>query len=199
MEKSADNTNSIASMAYDAAAAYARLRASIGLFITFIIFCITLSIGYGLYKKEELYENNLTKGIVQNSICGREIQNRYDCSINLLYNIDNNEYAQNYRTSSTKNYSPGELIDLRYNKNNKNDITTDTSNSRWSGIMIMIFGLFLLIIISLYTYSVFTWKIVAVADTASNLAGNFASSIGFNNGMRRNNTGFFPRMNIKFN
>jgi hypothetical protein len=172
-------------MAIDGVAAYAKFNALIGVFITFIIFCCTSYIGYYyFYNKEDIYDNNFTKGTVKDSTCTKYRNNTknsndisWDCSMNLLYNINNNEYVQNYHTNSSTYYSPGSNIDLRYNKYNNNDITTDTYSNHFKGSVIMFIGFFLLLLSLIYTYSVFTWKIVAVTSGASTLAGNFASSI----------------------
>jgi len=181
---SMDNSSDIGTMLYDGAAEISRWRALIGVIITFIIFCFTSGMAYYIYNNEDVYENNFIKGKVKDSTCIRDIHNNtWDCNMKFLYNINNNEYTQNHRTNNSTYYSPGALIDLRYNKHDPNDITTDTLSKGFKAGMLMFFGLFVLMLALLHYYSVTTWKILAVADTAGSIASSITSSIScvFNN------------------
>jgi hypothetical protein len=186
MSESSDNTNSLSSMFMKGAVGYARFRAVGSVIVTFLIFCILSSIGYYIYNIEDAYGNNFTKGKVNQGTCTKYDKNAFwDCSMNLSYNIDNNKYDKDYKTTSFTYYGPGSLIDLRYNKHDKTDITTDTFNNRLKGSIFIFVGFILLMFSLGYLYSVFAWDIVAVSDSAGNIAGNIASSIsrGINSGI----------------
>lgn len=194
-----DNTNSLTSMGIDGLAGYAKFKAVISVFITFFIFCITSRLGYYIYKKEDIYENNLTKGRVQDSTCTKysSNNNNWDCSMNLLYNINNNDYVKNnYHINSSTYYAPNTQIDLRYNKYDNRDITTDTFTNHFKGGLVIFIGFFIFMMSLIYLYTVFTWKIVAVASGAGDLAGSIASSIsrGINPGY---NSGYNNDFNIR--
>jgi hypothetical protein len=125
-------------------------------FITSTIFCILSYISYYIiYIKEDVYDNNFTKGIVKNSRCIRDIDNKYNCSMTLSYNINNNEYDTYHLTNSYTYYSPGSLIDLRYNKYDYKNITTDTYSNSFKGGIVMFFGFFMLIISLTFLYHMF--------------------------------------------
>ena len=176
-----------AETAYNGIASLGRAKAYIGFFIAFLIFCLTSYFGYYLYNSEDIYGKNFIKGKVKDSLC-KKIQNykNYDCSLNIQYNIDTKEYESNnyLLPNSTKYYSQGNEIDLRYNTKDKNDITNDTWPNSSKGIGIMIFGLIILIFASIQLYIMITFEIAAVAsgtaDITSTIVSSISSGFGFN-------------------
>jgi Protein of unknown function (DUF3592) len=181
-----NSETSFTSIAIDGAATYAKFRAVWGIIITFFIFCLTTYFGYSIYSTEDIYGSNVINGKVKDSTCTRNYkydentynnnyrydkntQDAYDCSFNVLYNIDNNEYLKNQHTNNSMYYNPGSSVSLRYNKNDKTDVTMDTFTNSFKGKLIMFIGLFLLIGSLIYLYVIFNYKSIAVADTAINL------------------------------
>ena len=123
----------------------------VGVFFGIICLCISIY----LFRTEDAYGNNKIKGTVKNSLCNKHYtrKNRiyWDCSFNIMYNIDNNEYLKSSNDldnldNSKKKYTDGDLIDLRYNPNNKNDITTIPWTYKKIAMVLMIISFFLIVI-----------------------------------------------------
>jgi hypothetical protein len=159
-----NNTNNANNTNNTTAVSNARSEALNKFFITLIIFCILSYLAYYIYKTEDIYGNNFIKGRIINSTCIKDYNNRYDCNIDLLYNIDNNEYVGKNHTNSNTYYIPGSIIDLRYNKYDKKDITTNTDTNSFKAGIIMFFGLLLLLLSLKYLYNVFTSNTVPVTN-----------------------------------
>jgi hypothetical protein len=164
--------NNLASMAIDGSAAFAKGRAFFGMIVGIIIGFGIFVLGIYVYSSEDKYGNNQIKGSVKDSLCKEDYtkknKNSWDCSLNIQYNIDNTEYVKkDYAIqNSMKYYNPGNSIDLRYNTNNKNDITTDTWTNKTKAIIIIIISLFLIIGPVIWYYLVSKYKFLAVTDTA---------------------------------
>jgi len=116
----------------------------------FSIICFGFSIY--LFKKEDEYGNNKIKGTVINSLCTqyktKKNRNNWDCSLNIQYNIDNNQYLKNNYDleNSTKKYNNGDSIDLRYKTDDKNVITHQTYSNKTLAIILMVISFFLIVI-----------------------------------------------------
>jgi nitrate reductase gamma subunit len=131
--------------------------------IVFIIVSIVfIYVGYTIFNTEDVFGNNVISAYVLDSNCiykskksGRNYKYWYDCDLILKYNIDNQEYTKNIK-SSDRYYYNGEKINIRYNKNNKNEITLSTYTNRFSGMIFMFIGFVLFIIL---TYVLFFGKI----------------------------------------
>jgi hypothetical protein len=86
---------------------------------SFIFLCITLYLDYTAYKTKNKY--NSIVGEINSSTCKGNGQ-KYDCSLNILYKIENKEYQNELLTIYTNKYKPDDSINIRYNKKNKNKI-----------------------------------------------------------------------------
>ena len=165
-------TTEILNTATSVAAKYAQFEAGIFLFIAIIIFCATTYFSYKIYKTTDIYGNNKVTGIVKDSQCTSYYATRkskvksYDCSFNILYNIDNKDYIKKMNTNENTNYTNNKVINLRYNPNDKNDITTFTVNNSNLSKIIFTIGIFILI-------AAIIWFIVLMKNP------NFAAGVGF--------------------
>jgi preprotein translocase subunit SecG len=193
--KSSNNTNSFTSLVFDGTAGYGKLMAVITFIFVLLLFLVAIYlVNRFLYKKEDVYDKNFTKGTVKDSTCTKYTNSdnnmKWDCSMNLLYNINNNDYVKNYHISSSTYYTPDTKIDLRYNKYDNKDITTDTYSNTFKGNIIIFIVSIILLASIIQLYSVFKWKVVAAATGAGSLAGSFASKVsgGVNNGNSVNYT-----------
>jgi hypothetical protein len=116
----------------------------LGIFVGIIFLCIAIY----LFISTDVYDNH-TKGTVQNSLCKKMFskKDKWDCSFNILYNIDNTEYLKNnVNTNSRIRYIDGNSIDLRYNPNNKNEITTTTWTNKTLAYLFLILSLLSIIV-----------------------------------------------------
>jgi len=187
---------SFGQMALDGTAGYGQLITTVGFcFILFIFLLTVYLVNKYLYNKEDVYDNNYTQATVKDSKCTQYIKKtentsdmNWDCSMNLLYTINNKNYVKDHHINSTTYYSPNTQIDLRYNKYDYNNITTDTYSNDFKGNVIIFIVFIFLILSSVSLYSVYKWKIVAAATGAGSLAGSVASKIsgGINSGNNGN-------------
>jgi hypothetical protein len=122
-----------------------------GLFFGIILICVSIY----LFRKEDVFGNNNIKGTVKNSLCTKHYSRKgrtdWDCSFNILYNIDNKEYLKssndlNELDNSTLKYTDGDSINLRYNPNNKNNITTIPWTYKKIAMVLLIIAIFIIII-----------------------------------------------------
>jgi len=72
----------------------------------------------------------------------------YKCNFTLKYNIDNKEYIKNQETHGVEYYIDGQNINIKYNENDKYDITLNP-NTKGGIIMIISGSIFLIVIIFL--------------------------------------------------
>lgn len=162
-------------------AGYSQFKAGIGLVIAFFIFIFTTYYGYTMYNTYDVYGENKIKGTVNDSKCNSYKNNNksieYDCSFNILYNIDNSNYKKHMDTYSTNNYSNGQQIDIRYNTYDKNDITTNTFSNQKIGVVAFFIGFFILIISGIYLYILLKYKYVAAGVTAMSAVSTVVSPI----------------------
>lgn len=182
---------------YNGSAIYGKIIAIqnfIGFLILYII--VIFSVNHFFYKKEDIYGENIIKGKINESICRKNttfttssdrntMTTNYDCSMNISYNIDNINYdKKNHKTYSTTYYPPNSIVNLRYNKYDKNDITTDTWSSNFIGNIIIIFFSIILIISLISTINVFLFQPAAAATGAASLGNTISHGIssGWNQG-----------------
>jgi cytochrome b subunit of formate dehydrogenase len=124
-----------------------------------------------MYNTNDVYGENKIKGTVKDSLCNSHKNNNnksieYDCSFNILYNIDNTDYKKHMDTYNTNNYSNGQQIDVRYNTYDKNDITTNTFSNQKIGVIVFFIGFVILIISGIYLYVLLKYKYVDAGVTA---------------------------------
>jgi hypothetical protein len=131
-----------------------------GIFIGIIFLCIAIY----FFRSTDVYGDNNIKGTVQNSLCKKMYskKNKWDCSFNILYNIDNTDYLKNnINTNSSIIYIDGNSIDLRYNPNDKNDITTTTWTNTTLAYIFLILSLLSIILPICWYYFIKNNKNVA--------------------------------------
>ena len=85
------------------------------IFLFFTIFEFVL-----LINDYKYFSYNKTNGIIESHECNNS---KYNCTYNIVYNINDKEY--NNKIKINDYYEDGYKIDIRYNKNNYNDITLE--------------------------------------------------------------------------
>jgi flagellar basal body-associated protein FliL len=139
------------------------------------ILCLIYSIY--LFKKEDEYGNNKVKGTIINSLCTehktRKNRIKWDCSLNIQYNIDNIQYSNNNFKSdnSRKKYIDGDSIDLRYNPNDKTKITDNTFTNKTLAIILIIASIFIIVIPIVWYFLVTKNKTLATVSSSLTVAG----------------------------
>lgn len=167
-------TTEILNTASSVAAKYAQFQAGIFLFIAIIIFCVTTYFSYNINKSTDVYGNNKIIGIVKDSQCTSYYATKksniptYNCNFNILYNIDNKDYIKKMNTNEYTNYTNNKVVNLRYNPNDKNDITTITINNSNSNLSKIIFTIGIIFLIA-----AIIWLIVLMRNP------KFAAGVGF--------------------
>jgi hypothetical protein len=130
----------------------AKGKAILNIIIGVILGIVCFAASIYLFRKEDEYGNNNIKGTVKNSLCTeyktKKNRIKYDCSLNIQYNIDNIQYSNsNFKSNnSSKKYIDGETIDLRYNPNDKTKITDNTLTNKTLAIIFMVISFFLIIL-----------------------------------------------------
>jgi hypothetical protein len=81
----------------------------------------------------------------------------YDCSLNLIYTINNTKHVNNIHVLDTENnintiYKKDQTIDIRYDDNNKKIIVDKIYETKLSDSMIMIFIFIITFIIVIINY-----------------------------------------------
>jgi len=176
-----DNNNSgIINDLYNTSAAVGKFKATVTfVFLLFVFICILFLVNHFLYNKEDIYDNNLIKGTVKDSTCTKNSNNsnnsnniNWDCSTNILYNINNIDYVKkNFHTNSSTYYYPDSKIDLRYNKYDHNNITDNTYSNNFYGNVIIFFSFIILLLSGIQLISVYMFKPLAAASGAGAIAG----------------------------
>jgi hypothetical protein len=185
---------------YSGTAMYGKFIAIKNFIIILIIYIIVIfSVNSFLYNKEDIYGENIIKGKINDSTCKKYTNyssnsnsngtTNWDCSLNIAYNIDNTNYEKkNHKTNSSTYYSPNSIVDLRYNKYDKNDINLDTWSYDYWGNIIILFSSIIFILAAINLISVFLFPPAAAATGAAALGGTVAHGIssgwnsGFNHG-----------------
>jgi len=189
LKDNTENTENKDSWWYSISASYGKFMA-IGSFIfTVILFIIAIIVvNYFFYNKEDLYGEKIIKGKIKDSTCNRYITNsgdnknsstvNYDCNMNISYNIDNIEYEKkNFVINSTTYYNKDSMIDLRYNKNNPNDITEKTLSYDSLGNIILLIFFIIMFLSGINLIVVLMFKPAAAASGIASLGGTVASGI----------------------
>lgn len=201
----ADNTDnkdsgwmSIFNAGYSGTAMYGKFISVRNFLIVLIIYIIVIfAVNKLLYEKQDIYEENYIKGTVKDSTCKKIIKDvknsstiNWDCSMNILYNINNINYEKkNHNITSDTYYDPNSNINLRYSKYDKNDITENTWSYDYWGNIIILFSSIILLFSFINLISVFLFPSAAAATGAASLGGTVAQGIssGWNSGF---NSGF---------
>lgn len=130
----------------------AKVRAIWHIIIGVIGGIICFVYGIYLFRTEDEYGNNNIQGTVKNSLCkeskAKKNRIKYDCSLNIQYNIDNIQYSNsNFKSNnSSKKYIDGDTIDLRYNPNDKTKITDNTLTNKTLATILIVASIFLIVL-----------------------------------------------------
>ena len=189
---------SIFKAGYKGTAMYGTFLAGKNFIISLLIFIgIIFLVNYVLKTNEDIFGNNFITGKIKESTCKKFIKDprnssniNWDCSMNILYNINNINYEKkNHNITSDTYYDPNSNINLRYSKYDKNDITENTWSYDYWGNIIILFSSIILLFSFINLISVFLFPSAAAATGAASLGGTVAQGIssGWNSGF---NSGF---------
>jgi hypothetical protein len=102
---------------------------------------------YDQYRIKKKYISTIGK--VKDSIC-KSYDKYFDCSLNIIYKIENKEYQNKLKTYNNTNYKPDDSINIKYNKQNENKIILDEEEKVYTTWIIISI---ILVIVSVFNLS----------------------------------------------
>ena len=194
-----DKSDNKESWWYTPSADYGKFVAIVSVVSTVVIFFIILfAVNYFLYSKVDPYGDKIIKGKIKDVSCNRyttfsgennNAATKYDCSLDISYIIDNIDYnKKNHIINSTTYYNKGSQIDLRYNKDDPNDITENTWTYNTIGNIIVFVFFIIMIFTIINLIGVLLFKPAAAAAGLASLGGTVAHGVakGASSGWHRN-------------
>jgi hypothetical protein len=183
-----DKSDNKESWWYGPSADYGKFVSVIGFVITLILFIAVLyGVNFFLYSRVDPYGEKIIKGKIKDVSCNRyttssgeknNITTNYDCNLDISYNINNIDYnKKNHIINSTTYYNKGSIIDLRYNKDDPNDITENTWSYNNIGNIIVIVFFIIMIFSIINLIAVFLFKPAAAAVGIASLGGTVAKGV----------------------
>ena len=168
------------SILYTGAAEYGKFKAIIGFIFGTIAGIGSIIGGIYLLKKKTHRTGSVIGTIIkdpncQSNIVGRKTQ--YICNLEIKYNIDGKEYTITTLTDSYTRYGINNTIKLYYDPNNISDIQIISDSTRTPGIIFIIFGIIILLSVSIQLYFVIKYKSVAAVGGGVGLIGDISSII----------------------
>jgi len=154
---------------YSGAASFGIAWALIGaIFATIIGIGMIVGGIYILIHKDKLIDIQATITQINGGSgpCSKITDNpiQYSCSITLEYKYNGITYTgvQNY--TGNANYYIGEVITIRINPNNPNDISLNNPIPKWIGWILIVFALLIIIGSWFWYWASRKWKFVAAAE-----------------------------------
>lgn len=149
----------IGTQVFEGVATFGRIVAWISLIVGGLISLILIGVGiYFLISKE--VHTQTVKALIEEANCSVFDESKY-CSLKIKYNVGGKEYNSLIETNR-RLYNIGQFIDIRYNPNNPQDITTNSSK-KFIGWILFIVGLLILIGVSVNFYLARRSKVYAAA------------------------------------
>lgn len=127
-----------------------------------IIICILYIVSYNLYIYNNGYSDEIINGTIINANCldnknEKGITTSYNCILDVSYYINNNKYTNKLITDNNTQLYINNIIKIKYNKINYNDIISDKIfNNKYIPFIICLCALLLCISIYIYIYFLFT-------------------------------------------
>ena len=180
------NTNDIKSLAYEGASVYGRYNGVMSGICGTIVICIIYGISFYFYQQSKKYNSNIINSKVISADCTlnktQKGQITYYCNLEVSYTINNINYSNKIVTNQNKKYVVNDILKIKYNTLNPNDIIVGDllSNSSSISLMLLFCGLCSCIILYGYIYLLFTSKKFAAASGAVSIA---SGVMGRNNSM----------------
>lgn len=160
----------------DALYGYAKIRASIGLFIGIIIGCALLYGGYYLSSNNTKTSN--IQGKIKKSTCTKNRNNNFSCDVEYEFTVKDKPYNSIHNGySSSYNLTDGSNITVYYDEKDPTNSSLSTSKN----VQYILYGLGAIIILgsighfALVFYSKAYGTITGATDAASTVAGAFRS------------------------
>jgi hypothetical protein len=157
---------SLGSEIYDGAGTFGHIEAWIGAIISTLIGIVLIVIGViALNHKTKLTAN--TQGKIKDATCGDPYndgnQQKYKCTVNVTYTVDNKEYNIIKNTDDDSKYFTGQMVTVYYNPSSpdKGELTSD--NSKTLGIVFIIVGIVIPLFAWLWLWITYKSKFAAAA------------------------------------
>jgi len=183
-----DKSDNKESWWYSPSADYGKYAAIVSCVFTVILFiCVLYAVNYFLYSKVDPYGEKIIKGKIKDVSCNRyttfsgeknNATTNYDCSLDIEYDINNINYnKKNHIINSSTYYNKGSRIDLRYNKDDPNDITENTWSYNNIGNLIVFVCFIIMIFAIVNLIGVILFKPAAAAAGLASLGGTVAQGV----------------------
>jgi hypothetical protein len=189
-------SNQLSSELYDGAAKVSVFGAYVRVGFASFIFLILLFISYLIYTNDKKYNGN-AYAYVQDTKCNTTYTNNKSsttCSLDIIYDIGNQRY--NNKINTNIKYNKGDTLNIRYDNNNRYDITNN--GSPIMGIVIMlVIGVLILGASLIHLYTVKNFKFIAAAETATSLVSGVSNSL-FRPNYKSNTISLSPSIPLQF-
>jgi hypothetical protein len=169
-----NNNVDLKNVAYEGASMYGKFNALMCCISGTICICCIYTIAYLLYNNAKKYTQNTTSTITSaNCLYNKSPKGvvTYHCNLVVSYTINNVNYSNKIIVDSSKNYNINDVLKIKYNESNPNEIIEDNPLTNASSNPITAYGLCICalcmcIILYAYTWFVFTNKNFAAATGA---------------------------------
>jgi hypothetical protein len=173
MSQMSQSNAGIGQTLYDDAASLGRFKALVILILGGIISIIMFFAGAHKLMFDNKNYIQTDARVMQVVDCMKTQTNKtwqYDCSINVEYTIDNKKYQKTIDITRGREVKVGDIINIYYNSSNKDDITSVMPYSGW---LLIILSIFVLLSAYLLYWLSIHFKLFAAAEGTSIVASFF--------------------------
>lgn len=165
--------SSLTSSIYSGAAAYGRGVSWVGAFLASLIGLVLIGIAIFILV-QRTPTLTVTATVQPNSNCNfNPSSQNYSCSLNISYTVNGTTYSNQWTTTTTTNYQPGNTIPITINANNPQLIATPPPSwQTWLPWLFIIIGVVIIIIGWVSVYLASKSKLYAAATGVGSALGS---------------------------